>query len=150
MSDNPYAPPEAPLPDAPPAPRPSAAWHVVVLAGFAVYCILLERWGGVPILQKLVATGMLSSATMSCFLAGSGALLFGVGRQMYSHQLGKNAFITAAVIFALGLASIGWRGGWGDPLVQVFAIGIITAAFGAWVAHRTGLALESDGPPSFE
>lgn len=136
MSDNPYAPPESPLP---PQPEPAKSlWgplYFLVLASFAAYCIGVESLVDMLAIKDQLAEGVVPALPVLCFLIGSASMLIGVGRHMYAPWQGKQAFILTAAALGIGLVASVQHGGYGY-LNPVFLLGMAIGLFGAWAAHR--------------
>lgn len=138
MSDNPYAPPESPAPaDAKAAAPLRDGLYFVLFAAVAAYFIAIEGSVDMAPIKEALASGVLPALPVLCFLIGSGALLVGFGRHMYAPWQGKYAFVLAAATLGIGLVADVQATASDGRMRIVFALGIGTALFGIWLAHRT-------------
>lgn len=137
MSDNPYAPPEAPKPEQAPAPASfRGAPYALLLFAFAVYCLAMERWVAVYGVKEAIDFGAIPPLPILCFLIGSGALMTGVGRHMYLPWLGRQAFWLASAVLAIGIVALDGSSPMGGAGRLLFGGGLAIGLFGAWVVNR--------------
>ena len=137
MTDNPYAPPDSPIPpDTDPVHSLRGVPFFLLLAGFGAYCIVVEWWVDAYSIRDVISADGVPPVVVQSFLAGSLALMTGIGRNWFAPWLGSLPFMLAAAILAVGLALISERTGFGNETRLMFAFGIAIALLGAWLSRR--------------
>ena len=107
------------------------------LLGGLLLVYLFLAWRYVTSLIVLLDFGMISPSTGLLMMAGSGFLVIGVVRSLFSARKGKFLLLFAALELAIAAPQIGqWDYRLSQEMLGTLLFGVAIGLLGAWLAHR--------------